>query len=178
MLTAAISKLHPPHCAAHNTGPTPWQLAFLLAGFSLQAIGAGGIRPCSLAFGADQFDPATKSGKRGIRSFFNWYYFTFTFAVIISVTFIIYVQSKISWVIGFLIPTCLMFIGCALFFLGSRYYVKVKPEGSPLVSVAQVMVAATKKRRSKLPDNMQFNLFNYIPSTSNTSKLPRTDQFR
>ncbi|GMY13568.1 Protein NRT1/ PTR FAMILY 2.9 [Fagus crenata] len=183
MLTAAISKLHPPHlCATKNSStyvrPTPWQLAFLLAGFSLLIIGAGGIRPCNLAFGADQFNPETESGKRGIQSFFNWYYFTFTFAIMISVTFVIYVQSNISWAIGFAIPTCLMFVACALFFLGSRLYVKVKPTGSPLPSVAQVVVAATKKRRLKLPHSREFSLFNYVPSTSLNSKLPYTDQFR
>ena len=183
MLTDAISKLHPPHlCATKNSStcvrPMPWQLAFLLAGFSLLIIGAGGIRPCNLAFGADQFNPETDSGKRGIQSFFNWYYFTFTFAIMISVTFIIYVQSNISWAIGFAIPTCLMFVACALFFLGSRLHVKVKPTGSPLLSVAQVVVAATKKRRLKLPHSREFSLFNHVPSTSLNSKLPYTDQFR
>lgn len=159
MLTAAISNLHPPKCKSKGItvttciGPNASQLAFLLFGFGLLITGAGGIRPCNLAFGADQFNPKTESGKRGINSFFNWYYFTFTFAVMISATFIVYVQSNISWGIGYGIPTCLMFIACALFFLGSRIYVKVKPEGSPLTSVAQVMVAAAKKRRLKLPDH-------------------------
>ena len=174
--------MHPPHCATKDSstcvGPTPGQLAFLGVGFSLLIIGAGGIRPCNLAFGADQFNPETESGKRSMRSFFNWYYFTFTFAVMISVTFIVYVQSNISWAIGFAIPTCLMFISCVLFFLGSRLYVKVKPNGSPLLSVAQVVVAATKKRRLNLPHNLEFNPFNYMPSTSMNSKLPYTDQFR
>ncbi|KAF5933589.1 hypothetical protein HYC85_029760 [Camellia sinensis] len=75
-LTAAIKKLHPPHCASHDEsaciGPTARQMAFLLLGFALVAVGAGGIRPCNLAFGADQFNPNTESGKRGINSFFNW----------------------------------------------------------------------------------------------------------
>jgi len=181
-LTAAISKLHPPHCATKDSSTcvslTPGQLAFLGAGFSLLIIGVGGIRLCNLAFGADQFNPETESGKRSMRSFFNWYYFTFTFAVMISVIFIVYVQSNISWAIGFAIPTCLMFISCVLFFLGSRLYVKVKPNGSPLLSVAQGVVAATKKRRLNLPHNLEFNPFNYLPSTSMNSKLPYTDQFR
>lgn len=177
MFTAAISELHPPHC--HNStcvGPTAWQSAFLLAALSLLVVGAGGIRPCNLAFGVDQFNPMTESGKRGIRSFFNWYYFSFTFAVILSATFITYAQTK-NWAIGLAIPAFLMFISCALFFWGSRFYVKVKPQGSPLVTMAQVVVAATKKRRLKLPENRQINLYNYMPNHSNNSQLPYTDQF-
>ncbi|KAJ4707526.1 Protein NRT1/ PTR FAMILY 2.11 like [Melia azedarach] len=153
-------------------------MAFLLLAFLFLVIGAGGIRPCNLAFGADQFNPATESGRRGISSFFNWYYFTFTFAVTISVTLIVYVESNVSWTIGLAIPTSLMILSCALFFLGSRLFVKVKPEGSPLTSLAQVVIAATRKRMLKLPDHPALCLFNCMPSNSMNSKLPYTDQFR
>ncbi|RVW35499.1 Protein NRT1/ PTR family 2.11 [Vitis vinifera] len=98
-LTAAVQKMHPPHCGTTDTGtcigPTAGQMAFLLSGFGLLVIGAAGIRPCNLAFGADQFNPETESGKRGISSFFNWYYFTYTFAMMVSLTVIVYVQSDV-----------------------------------------------------------------------------------
>ncbi|KAJ6949570.1 protein NRT1/ PTR FAMILY 2.11-like [Populus alba x Populus x berolinensis] len=180
MLTAAISTMHPPKCApgAVCAGPTSWQLAFLLSGFAFLVIGAGGIRPCNLAFGADQFNPNTESGKRGITSFFNWYYFTFTFAVMISVTGIVYVQSNVSWAIGLGIPAFLMLLSCVMFFVGTRIYVIVKPQGSPITGIVQVLVAATKKRGLKVPDNSAMSLFNYIPAKSINSKLPRTEQFR
>ncbi|TXG58554.1 hypothetical protein EZV62_016383 [Acer yangbiense] len=189
-LTAAITKLHPPKCSTEDTitskcvEPTVWQMAFLVTGFGFLIVGAGGIRPCNLAFGADQFNPVTESGHRGIASFFNWYYFTFTFAMTFSVTLIVYVQSNVSWTLGLAIPTGLMFLSCALFFLGSRIYVKVKPQGSPVTSVAQVVVAATKKRLLKLPDHhdphypSDLSLFNHMPTNSMNSKLPHTDQFR
>ncbi|XP_010242330.1 PREDICTED: protein NRT1/ PTR FAMILY 2.9-like [Nelumbo nucifera] len=180
-LTAAISKLHPPHCGKNETGhcvrPTGGQMMFLLSGFGLLVIGAGGIRPCNLAFGADQFNPNTESGKRGINSFFNWYYFTFTFAMMASLTAIVYVQSDVSWAIGLGIPAFLMFSSCVLFFMGSRIYVKVRPEGSPLTCVVQVIVAATKKRRLKLPENPSLSLFNHLPAGSLNSHLPHTEQF-
>lgn len=183
-LTAAISKLHPPKCSTSDiistcVGPTAWELAFLFSGFGFLVIGAGGIRPCNLAFGADQFNPATKTGQKGIRSFFNWYYFTFTFAVMLSVTLIVYVQSNVSWAIGLGIPAALMLFSCILFFMGSRLYVKLKPQGSPLTSVAQVLVVATKKRKLKLPDEPgNLTLFNFTPHNSLNSKLSHTDQFR
>lgn len=181
-LTAAVPTLHPPKCVGKESsqcvGPSIWQLAFLLCGFGLIAIGAGGIRPCNLAFGAEQFNPNTESGKRGMSSFFNWYYFTYTFAVMVSVTGIVYVQSDVSWAIGLAIPAFLMFLSCAVFFIGTKIYVIVKPEGSPITSVVQVLVVSVKKRGLKLPQNPAVSLFNYVPAKSINSRLSHTEQFR
>ncbi|XP_031372241.1 protein NRT1/ PTR FAMILY 2.10-like isoform X1 [Punica granatum] len=181
-LTAAISKLHPPQCRPGETencpGPSTWQMLFLLSGFGFLVIGGGGIRPCNLAFGADQFNPNTSSGKRGISSFFNWYYFTFTFAMMVSLTGIVYVQSDVSWAWGLAIPAFLMLISCSLFFLGSRIYVKIKPDGSPLTGVLRVGVAAIRKRKLKLPSGASLGLFNHIQKSSINAQLPHTDQFR
>ncbi|KAE8736273.1 Protein NRT1/ PTR FAMILY 2.11 [Hibiscus syriacus] len=155
-LTAAIPELHPHRCAAKGggecEGPTRGQFAFLLAGLGLMVVGAGGVRPCNLAFGVDQFNPKTESGKRGIDSFFNWYFFTFTFAQMISLTLIVYIQSNVSWAIGLGIPASLMFIACVVYFVGSKIYVKVKASGSPMTSVAQVIVSVN----SKIPYTDQF----------------------
>ncbi|OMO93026.1 Proton-dependent oligopeptide transporter family [Corchorus capsularis] len=180
-LTAAVSKLHPPACDSDDgtcSGPTPWQLTFLLSGLGLMVVGAGGIRPCNLAFGADQFDPETESGKRGISSFFNWYYFTFTFAMMVSLTIIVYIQSDVSWAWGLAIPAFMMFLSCVMFFMGSRIYVKVKPEGSPITTVIQVIVAVFKKRKLKEPEQPWDSLYNHIPKNSINSKLSYSDQFR
>lgn len=181
-LTAAISKLHPPHCgtAANSTclEPTTGQLAFLLCGFGFLIIGASGIRPCNLAFGADQFNPNTESGRKGVNSFFNWYYFTFTFAMMVSLTVIVYIQSSVSWAIGLAIPTFLMFLSCVFFFVGTKIYVMILPEGSPLTSFAQVLVAAIKKRRLQLPEQPQNTLFNHVSINTINTELPYTDQFR
>lgn len=81
-LTAAVSELHPPNCDAKKieacVGASFSHVVYLLSSFMLLVIGAGSIRPCSLPFGLDQFNPATESGKRDIKSFFSWYYFTTT----------------------------------------------------------------------------------------------------
>ncbi|CAI9753890.1 unnamed protein product [Fraxinus pennsylvanica] len=181
-LTAAVSALLPPKCGAEESSkcvdPTPWQLAFLFSAFGLLVVGASGIRPCNLAFGADQFNPNTDSGRKGINSFFNWYYFTFTFAMMISLTIIVYVQSNVNWAIGLGIPTFLMFLSCAFFFVGSRIYVKVLPEGSPLTSMAQALVVAFKKRNLNLPEQPWSNLFNHFSPSSINSKLAYSDQLR
>ncbi|XVE54859.1 hypothetical protein DITRI_Ditri03aG0116600 [Diplodiscus trichospermus] len=181
-LTAAISELHPPACDTSENGtcpgPTPMQMAFLLSGLGLMVVGSAGIRPCNLAFGADQFNPETESGKRGISSFFNWYYFTFTFAMMVSLTVIVYVQSDVSWAWGLAIPAFMMFLSCVTFFIGTRIYVKVKPEGSPITTVIKATVAAFRKRRLKQPEQPWISLFNHIPKNSINSKLSYSDQFR
>ncbi|KAI3761324.1 hypothetical protein L1987_51736 [Smallanthus sonchifolius] len=176
-LTAAVTKLHPPHCVDTCVGPTPWQMAFLLTGFVFLIIGASGIRPCNLAFGADQFNPNTESGQRGIASFFNWYYFTFTFAMMVSLTFIVYVQANINWAIGLAIPTFLMFLSCAVFFVGTRIYVRVPPEGSPLTSIFQVLVATIKKRKLNL-EEPAVSMLDHVSTKSINLKLPYSKQLR
>ncbi|RID43865.1 hypothetical protein BRARA_I00700 [Brassica rapa] len=149
LLTAAVPQLHPAPCGTASSciGPSGGQIAFLLMGLGILVVGAGGIRPCNLAFGADQFNPKSGSGKRGIDSFFNWYFFTFTFAQILSLTVVVYVQSNVSWTIGLTIPVVLMFLASVIFFAGAKLYVKIEASGSPLASIAHVITAAIKKHR-------------------------------
>ncbi|CAL9244624.1 unnamed protein product [Arabidopsis halleri] len=182
LLTAAVPQLHPAPCgtAADSmcNGPSGGQIAFLLMGLGFLVVGAGGIRPCNLAFGADQFNPKSESGKRGIDSFFNWYFFTFTFAQILSLTLVVYVQSNVSWTIGLTIPAVLMFLACLIFFAGDKLYVKIKASGSPLAGIAQVIAVAIKKRGLKPAKQPWLNLYNYYPPKYANSKLKYTDQFR
>ena len=181
-LTAAVEKLHPHPCEElENTtcqGPTEWQMTVLKTGLGLLMVGAAGIRPCNLAFGADQFNPNTESGKKGISSFFTWYYFTFTLAQMISLTIIVYIQSNVSWAVGLGIPAALMLLSSVIFFMGAKMYVKVKPSGSPITSIVQVIVVATKKRKLKLAEYLYPSLFNYVPAKTMNSKLSYTYQFR
>ncbi|CAM0872590.1 unnamed protein product [Alopecurus aequalis] len=180
-LTAALHFLHPPACnpkaGEQCHGPSGGQLAALLTSFFFLVVGAGGIRPCNLAFGADQFDPRTADGRRGIASFFNWYYFTFTVAMMLSATVIIYLQSNVNWALGLAVPAALMGLSCAVFFMGTPLYVRVRPEGSPFTSFAQVLVAAARKRRLPLTDETTSQLFDPPHRSKLISKLAYTDQF-
>ncbi|KAG7560048.1 Proton-dependent oligopeptide transporter family [Arabidopsis thaliana x Arabidopsis arenosa] len=180
LLTAAVPSLHPVACGNKSSceGPGVGQILFLLMGLGFLVVGAGGIRPCNLAFGADQFNPKTESGKKGINSFFNWYFFTFTFAQIISLTAVVYIQSNVSWTIGLIIPVSLMFLACVIFFAGDKLYVKVKASGSPLAGIARVIAAAIKKRGLKPVKQPWVNLYNHIPPNYPNTTLKYTDQFR
>uniref|UniRef100_A0A7N0TC45 Nitrate transporter n=1 Tax=Kalanchoe fedtschenkoi TaxID=63787 RepID=A0A7N0TC45_KALFE len=185
-LTAWIPQLHPPKCTPQQLklnqclGPTQSQLGVLLGALALLGIGAGGIRPCSIPFGVDQFDPTTEEGRRGISSFFNWYYATLMLVLLIALTAVVYIQNSVGWVLGFGILTGLMFWSIILFFFGTRVYVYVKPEGSVFTDIARVYVAAYKKRKVKLPETDVGGLY-YDPPLQTTmfvSKLPLTNEFR
>ncbi|XP_010256203.1 PREDICTED: protein NRT1/ PTR FAMILY 2.13 [Nelumbo nucifera] len=184
--TAMVPALRPAPCSTELqqqnqcSGPTAAQLGFLYLALGFLTVGGGGIRPCSMPFGTDQFDSTTEEGRKGINSFFNWYYFTFTIVIMISLTLVVYIQDSISWAWGFGIPTILMFCSIILFFLGMRVYVYIPPEGSVFSGVVQVFVAAYKKRKLRLPSSQEQPGALYDPPMKGTliSKLPLTQQFR
>ncbi|KAF7809187.1 protein NRT1/ PTR FAMILY 2.13-like [Senna tora] len=187
-LTAWLPKLHPSPCTPQQLvlnqceKASNLHLGVLLLGLVFLTIGSAGIRPCSIPFGVDQFDPTTKEGKKGINSFFNWYYVTFTVVLLITQTVVIYIQDSVSWKIGFGIPTIFMFFSIIMFFVGTKIYVHVKPEGSIFSGMAQVLVAAYKKRHVQLPPSEEkIDGVFYDPplmGSAALSKLPLTDQFR
>ncbi|MCI57941.1 peptide transporter PTR2-like, partial [Trifolium medium] len=51
------------------------QSAVFFLGLYLIALGTGGIKPCIVPFGADQFDDTDHREKASKGSFFNWIYF-------------------------------------------------------------------------------------------------------
>jgi MFS family permease len=185
-LTAWIPELLPPPCTKQQQvlgqciGPTKAQLGILIMGLGFLSIGGAGVRPCSIPFGVDQFDPTTDEGKKGINSFFNWYYTSFTLVLLFAQTVVVYIQDSVSWVLGFGIPTVCMFFSIILFFIGTKFYVHVEPEGSPFSGIVQVLLAAYRKRRIELPTDGEFDGLFYDPPLKGVAmtKLPLTDQFR
>ncbi|XP_028763381.1 protein NRT1/ PTR FAMILY 2.8-like [Neltuma alba] len=146
-LTAGIHQLRPPTCTdpLHCQKSKAWQIGILFGGLGLLSIGAGGIRPCNIAFGADQFDTKTEKGRAQLESFFNWWYLSFTVALVIALTGVVYVQTNISWTIGFAIPTVCLALSAFIFLLGRNTYIYKKPQGSIFVDMAKVVVTAFRK---------------------------------
>ncbi|PNY16098.1 putative peptide/nitrate transporter [Trifolium pratense] len=144
------------------------QYLFLFTSLALMSFGAGGIRPCSLAFAADQINnPKNPKNARIMKSFFNWYYVSVGVSVMFSVVFIVYIQVKAGWIIGFGIPVGLMLFSSVMFFLGSFMYVKVKPNKTLLAGFAQVIVASWKNRHLTLPPHANNSGLWYFHSGSN-----------
>ena len=161
--TTVIPAAKPPLCdpLAHNCqSPTAGQIALLVFAFLLVSIGAGGVRPCSQAFGADQFDQRDNpKSRRVLETFFNWYYASACLSVVIALTVIVYIQDHLGWKTGFGIPAILMFLSAVFFLFASPFYVKNKVERSLFTSFVRVAVAAYRNRKMTLPppgSNVQY----------------------
>ncbi|CAH2066461.1 unnamed protein product [Thlaspi arvense] len=180
--TSLIPNLRPPPCTSDQitgecTRYSDSQLYVLLSGLFLLSVGTGGIRSCSVPFGLDQFDDSTEEGREGSRSFFSWYYTTHTIVQLISMTLVLYVQNNISWAIGFAIPTVLNLVALVLLFVGTRFYVFVKPEGSVFSGIFKVLVDAYKKRNVQSSSEIDYHR-PLLETNAKSNELVLTDQFR
>ncbi|GMY38364.1 protein NRT1/ PTR FAMILY 1.2-like isoform X1 [Fagus crenata] len=152
-------------CSQSNSScnfPTTFQLLLLYSSFGLMAIGGGGIRSSSLAFGADQLDKrGNMRNKAMLESFFSWYYVSVSASALIAVTLIVYIQDKMGWTVGFGIPALLMFLSALSFYLASPFYVKSKANSSLLTGFTQVVVASYKNRHIQLSSQATPKMFHH-----------------
>nr|CAD1826706.1 unnamed protein product [Ananas comosus var. bracteatus] len=73
-------------------------------------------------------------------------------SMLVAVTVIVYVQDNIGWGWGLGIPTAAMAVSAASFAAGYRMYRRLEPAGSPFTRLAQVVVAAVRKRKTAVDD--------------------------
>lgn len=183
-LTAMLPGARPPSCDQFTEScksASSGQMAFLISSFLLMSIGAGGIRPCSMAFGADQLI-SKKDGQiseRLLESFFGWYYASASLAVVLAFTVIVYIQDHLGWKVGFGIPAILMFISALSFFLASSIYIKEKANKSLFIGIAQAASAAYKNRKLPLPPRNTHVLYHHKDSETvvPTDKLRYISKF-
>ncbi|KAI8559329.1 hypothetical protein RHMOL_Rhmol04G0163900 [Rhododendron molle] len=154
-LSATLPHLRPPPCPTQENckEASSSQLGILYLSLLLSSIGSGGIRPCVVTFAADQFDMSKAKVESRKWNFFNWYYFCTGTASLIALTVVVYIQDNVGWGLGLGIPTIVMAVSVLAFVLGSPLYRRVKPSGSPLVRLVQVIVAAVKKRKAVAPED-------------------------
>ncbi|XP_021732019.1 protein NRT1/ PTR FAMILY 1.2 [Chenopodium quinoa] len=178
-LTTIIPHAKPPPCnplANDCQSPTAGQYALLVFAFLLMSIGAGGVRPCSQAFGADQVDRRNNpKNNRVLETFFSWYYACACLSVVIALTVIVYIQDKFGWRIGFGLPAILMFLSGLSFFLASPYYVVSKVKKSLLTGLVQAAVASFRNRKMTLPP--QGSNVQYYQRKDSTTAVP-SDRLR
>ncbi|XP_061356323.1 protein NRT1/ PTR FAMILY 3.1-like [Gastrolobium bilobum] len=181
-VSATQPHMHPPPCPTQVNcqEATSSQLWILYLSLLLISLGTGGIRPCVVPFTADQIDMTKKSVESRKWNLFNWYYFCMGLASLSALTIVVYIQDHIGWGWGLGIPTIAMLISLFCFVLGSPLYTTVKPEGSPLVRLAQVIVASVKKRKETLPEDPKLLYQNreLDDAISLEGRLLHSDQFR
>ncbi|XP_026665612.1 protein NRT1/ PTR FAMILY 3.1-like isoform X2 [Phoenix dactylifera] len=182
-IAAVLPGLRPPPCSPPYK-PTckqasPQQLLVLYMSLLFTSIGSGGIRPCVMAFGADQFDlhrPRHAAGRKW--NFFNLYFFSMALALLLALTVVVYVQENVGWGWGFGIPAIAMFFSVVAFVIGYPLYIRLKPGGSPLIRLTQVLVAAFRKRKVVKPGDPSLLYENneLDAGISTTGRLLHTNQ--
>nr|XP_009788955.1 PREDICTED: protein NRT1/ PTR FAMILY 3.1-like isoform X1 [Nicotiana sylvestris]XP_009788956.1 PREDICTED: protein NRT1/ PTR FAMILY 3.1-like isoform X2 [Nicotiana sylvestris] len=181
-ISAIMPQLRPPPCPTQQNcvEASHLQLWVLYVCLLLTSIGAGGLRPCVVTFAADQFDlKKSKHDQSQSWNFYNWYYFCMGVATLAALTIVVYIQDNVSWGLGLGLPTIAMALSIVAFVLGSSLYRKVKPGGSPLIRLAQVIVASVKKRNVVVTDPALLYQNRELDAIiSSDGRLLHTNQFR
>jgi peptide/histidine transporter 3/4 len=182
-LGSGVPSLRPPACSTLTdcVKPTSAQLAILYAALAFFAIGSGSLRPCNIAFGADQFDTTTEKGRAQLESFCNWWYFLFTVALLVALTIVVYIQTNISWFLGYIIPTGCFAISLIIFLFGQSTYIKLKPKGSILGDFLKVVNAAIRKHHVDMKKDSELTYYDPPIDSSEEDvpvKLAHTNRFR
>ncbi|CAI0385839.1 unnamed protein product [Linum tenue] len=161
LLTMAVSVpgLKPPSCGGNvKEDECPLRASAVQKGvyytaLYIIAVGTGGTKPNISTIGADQFDEFEPKEKKSKLSFFNWWMFSIFFGTLFSNTFLVYIQDNVNWSIGYAIPTVGLAISIAVFLTGTPFYRHRLPAGSPFTKMAQVFVAALRKRNTTVPND-------------------------
>ncbi|KAE8672998.1 Protein NRT1/ PTR FAMILY 6.1 [Hibiscus syriacus] len=159
----------------------PWQMVYIYTVLYITAFGAAGIRPCVSSFGADQFDERSRDYKSLLDRFFNFFYLCVTIGAIVAFTLVVYIRMEHGWGAAFGSLAIAMGMSNMIFFAGTPLYRHRLPGGSPLTRVAQVLVAAFKKRHVPFTRSELVGLYE-LPGRQSaikgSGKIPHTDDFR
>ncbi|KAK2984621.1 hypothetical protein RJ640_029127 [Escallonia rubra] len=161
LLTLAVSlpALRPPSCG-HNVKDvdcdkraSSYQIGVFYCALYIIAVGTGGTKPNISTMGADQFDDFDPKERFQKLSFFNWWMFSIFFGTLFSNTFLVYIQDNVGWALGYSLPTVGLFGAIVMFIVGTPKYRHKAPSGSPLTSMAKVLVATMRKWKEVVPDD-------------------------
>ncbi|PUZ43333.1 hypothetical protein GQ55_9G653000 [Panicum hallii var. hallii] len=141
--------------AQHCRPPTRAEsLVFYISIYQI-ALGNGAYQPAATTFGADQFDEIDAGERKSKSAFFGYFFVANNLGGVLAVTALSYMEDKGQWVLAFWISTAAALVGVVLFALGTLRYRHFLPNGNAIVSVCQVIVAATKNRHVKTPQQAQ-----------------------
>ncbi|KAJ4822763.1 hypothetical protein Tsubulata_004155, partial [Turnera subulata] len=188
LLTLAVSvpSLRPPSCGHGikdelcNKRASAFQKGIFYCALYIVAAGTGGTKPNISTMGADQFDDFEPKERSQKLSFFNWWFFSIFTGTLFSNIFLVYIQDKAGWTIGYALPTLGLAVSIVVFLVGSPFYRHKIPAGSPFTRMAQVFVAAVRKWKFPVPDDPkelhELGLENY--SRSGKLRIDHTPSLR
>ncbi|KAF3330439.1 protein NRT1/ PTR FAMILY 2.3-like protein [Carex littledalei] len=148
-MTAALKSLRPTPCDVPGTdscqAASKGQLTVLYSAVALLAIATGGTRFNQATMGASQFDRVEDQAV-----YFNWFFIFMYISSIVGATAIVYIQDSISWVLGFGLSLGASAVSLVVLLLGTKYYRRPAPQGSPFTGLFRVIVATVRKWKLKL----------------------------
>ncbi|CAK9133893.1 unnamed protein product [Ilex paraguariensis] len=179
-LSASVHGLKPTCDEKNVCQPSGLQTGFFFLGLYLIALGTGGIKPCVSSFGADQFDDSDETEKKSKSSFFNWFYFSINIGALVASSVLVWIQTNVGWGWGFGIPAVAMAVAVVSFFSGTRLYRNLRPGGSPLTRICQVVVASFRKFEVEVPKekSLLYETAEEESVVKGSRKLDHTKQLR
>eukprot|EP00268_Persea_americana_P057281 TRINITY_DN6850_c0_g1_i19.p1 TRINITY_DN6850_c0_g1~~TRINITY_DN6850_c0_g1_i19.p1 ORF type:complete len:606 (+),score=76.99 TRINITY_DN6850_c0_g1_i19:164-1819(+) len=183
-ISTIVPTLRPPPCTAQSpcTVASGIQLTVLYLALYLTALGTGGLKSSVSGFGSDQFDESTPKEQTQMSNFFNWFFFFINIGSLAAVTVLVYIQDNLGRRWGYGICATAIVFGIVIFLSGTRKYRFKNLVGSPLNQIAQVMVAAWRKRHLELPSDpsllYELNEMECEGKKSMKHKLPHSTKFR
>ncbi|VAI83246.1 unnamed protein product [Triticum turgidum subsp. durum] len=146
-LSSALPAFHSDGCSSFTAlslacSPSPVQVTVFYVSLYMVALAEAGHKPCSQAFGADQFDQHHPKESVSRSSFFNWWFLGMCSGTAATTMVSSYIQDNIGWGLGFGIPCLIMLFALAIFLLGTRRYrYYTSTHSSPFARLARALVA-------------------------------------
>lgn len=155
-LAVALPSLRPPECNSDSNlceKASKLQIGIFYFALYVLAVGTGGTKPNISTIGADQFDEFDPKERLQKASFFNWWIFSVFLGMLFADSFLIYIQDRVGFTLGYAIPTAGLIISVVLFLIGTPFYRHKVQNGNPFNRMAQVLVASVRKWRVKVPSD-------------------------
>ncbi|XP_031486991.1 protein NRT1/ PTR FAMILY 2.7-like [Nymphaea colorata] len=147
-LAASLPSMAPPSCN-HQLGscqpPTRTQFAFLCLAFSVTTLGTAGTSFTYVTMGSNQFDRKEEQER-----FASYYFLTTTVSTLVPSLVTVYVMDNVGWNWGYGLCAVLSALCLALFVPAKWCCRDTRPEGSPFINLARVVVCATRKTKLRL----------------------------
>ena len=147
------------------------EVVFFYSSLYLISIGCGGYPPNLQSLGADQLDT---EGEKS--TFFRRYHVLTHLGSALGDTVMVYMVTAKGWVFGFFMCTIAGLMGLSLFLCGFPLFRQYKNNGNPYTRALQVIVAAVRKWRLKLPSDSA--LLYEEEKGHNRQHLKHTDNLR
>ncbi|KAK3014973.1 hypothetical protein RJ639_010330 [Escallonia herrerae] len=186
---AHVPQLRPPKCnmvsnGGHCLEAKGYKAFLFFVALYLVALGSGCLKPNIISHGANQFRKDDAKQSKKLSTYFNYAYFAFCTGELFALTLLVWVQTHSGMDVGFGVSAAAMTVGLICLISGTLLYRNKPPQGSIFTPIAQVFVAAIKKREQICPSNSEMlrGSENIVPErvspSSKVRGLLHTEKFR